>query len=45
MRKGFIGAFVISMVSLSMAQHLEVGVDAGYGLGVGTALTGSNVIV
>jgi hypothetical protein len=43
MRKVFIGACVFSMVSLSMGQHLEVGVDAGYGLGVGTAQVGANM--
>jgi hypothetical protein len=42
MRKVLMGACVVSMVSLSMAQHLEVGVDGGYGLGVGTALVGHN---
>jgi hypothetical protein len=42
MRKVLVGACVVSMVSLSMAQHLEVGVNGGYGLGVGTALVGHN---
>lgn len=42
MRKVLMGACVVSMVSLSMAQHLEVGVDGGYGFGVGTALAGHN---
>ena len=42
MRKALMGACVVSMVSLSMAQHLEIGVDGGYGLGVGTALVGKN---
>ncbi|MBN2188817.1 MAG: hypothetical protein JW699_05140 [Chitinispirillaceae bacterium] len=45
MRKVFMGAFVVSMVSLPMAQHLEVGVDGGYGLGLGTALVGHNSAV
>jgi hypothetical protein len=44
MRKVFIGACMVSMVSLSMAQHLEVAVDGGYGLGVGTAQVGTNMI-
>jgi hypothetical protein len=42
MRKILIAAGVVSMVSLSMAQTLEVGVDGGYGFGVGTALVGRN---
>jgi hypothetical protein len=42
MRKVCLCALVVSMVSLSMGQHLEVGVDAGYGLGWGTALAGHN---
>jgi outer membrane protein W len=45
MRKVFVGACVVSMVSLSMAQHLEVAVDGGYGLGVGTAFSGSDSLV
>jgi hypothetical protein len=43
MRKVLVAAGVVSMVSMSMAQHLEVGVDGGYGLGVGTALVGDNM--
>jgi hypothetical protein len=42
MRKVFMWAWIVSMASLSMAQHLEVGVDGGYGLGWGTALVGHN---
>jgi outer membrane protein W len=45
MRKVLIAAGVVSMVSLSMAQHLEVGVDGGYGLGVGTALAGKSYTI
>jgi outer membrane protein W len=44
MRKVFVGVCMVSMVSLSMAQHLEVEVDGGYGLGVETALVGANMI-
>jgi hypothetical protein len=35
-------ACVVSMVSLPFAQHLEVAVDGGYGLGTGKAFVGSN---
>jgi hypothetical protein len=37
-----VGACVVSIVSLSTAQHLEVGVNGGYGLGWETPLMGSN---
>ena len=43
MRKVLMAAGVVSMVSLSMAQHLEIAVDGGYGFGAGTALVGRNV--
>jgi hypothetical protein len=43
MRKVFMGACVVSMVSLSMAQHLEIAVDGGFGSGVGSALVGRNI--
>jgi hypothetical protein len=45
MRKALMGAWVVSLVSLAAAQHLEVAVDGGYGLGVGTAFVGANYTI
>jgi hypothetical protein len=44
MRKVFIAAGVVSMVSLAMAQKFEVGVDGGYGFGYGGALVGDYTV-
>jgi hypothetical protein len=43
MRKVLIAAGVVSIVSMAVAQRLEVSVDGGYGFGAGTALVGNNV--
>ena len=43
MRKVLIAAGVVSMVSMAMAQKLEVGVDGGYGFGYGAPLLGNNI--
>lgn len=43
MRKILITAAVVSMVSMAMANKLEVGIDGGYGFGFGTALVGPNI--
>lgn len=43
MRKVFIAAGVVSMVSLVMAQKLEVGIDGGLGFGYGAPLVGDNI--
>jgi hypothetical protein len=45
MKKVLLAMAVVSMVSLSLAQHLEVSVDGGYGFGVGTAFSGSDSLV
>ena len=45
MKKVFMWAWVVTMACLSMAQHLEVSVDGGYGLGFGTALAGRNSLL
>jgi hypothetical protein len=43
MRKLLIAAGAVSMVSMAVAQKLEVGVDGGYGFGYGAALVGQNI--
>jgi hypothetical protein len=43
MRKVLFAAGVVSIVSMAVAQNLEVSVDGGYGFGAGTALVGNNV--
>jgi len=43
MRKVLIAAGIVSMVSMAMAQKLEVGIDGGYGFGFGGALVGDNI--
>ena len=45
MKKVLIAAGVVSIVSMTLAQKLEVGVDGGYGFGAGTALVGQNITV
>jgi hypothetical protein len=43
MRKVFIAAGIVSMVSMATAQKLEFGVDGGYGFGYGASLVGQNI--
>jgi hypothetical protein len=43
MRAVLAAAFVVSMMSVTVAQNLEVGLDGGYGFGYGAAFMGDNI--
>jgi hypothetical protein len=45
MRKVCIAAAVVSLVSISAAQKLEIGINGGYGLPAGTILAGHKTII
>jgi hypothetical protein len=45
MKKVLIAAGVVSIVSMTLAQKLEVGVDGGYGFWASAALAGQNITV
>jgi hypothetical protein len=45
MRKVLIAVGIVSMLSMSVAQKLEVGISGGYGLPAGTTLIGHRTII